>query len=175
MDNLSEQELTRVLTYAGFVLVAFELTKSLIVNPIKSFYKDTIFTGMPFKSYKEDVLSRHKNEFEACLLYLRDFMKVIDSDDVLAIQALREHRNELAHDLPNKLCVIEIQSYESLFEKAKIALFKLSNHNTYIENGADPRFKNKGINWDTLKGPEYLLFEEVLDKVKVLQLDKSGV
>ena len=172
MDNISEQELTRVLTYAGFVLVAFELTKSLIVNPIKSFYKDITFTGMPFKSYKEDVLSRHNNEFEACLLYLRDFMKVIDSDDVLAIQALREHRNELAHDLPNKLCVIEIQSYESLFEKAKIALFKLSNHNTYIEIGADPRFKNKGINWDILKGPEYLLFEEVLDKVKFLQLDK---
>jgi len=72
--NLTEEELTRSLAYAGFILMAFELVKSLIVNPIKVFYLDTTFgDSMPFKTYKEDVLSRHKNEFEACLLYLRDF------------------------------------------------------------------------------------------------------
>ncbi|MEA1899603.1 MAG: hypothetical protein U9N47_02365 [Thermodesulfobacteriota bacterium] len=174
IDNLSEERLTRVLAYAGLVLVAFELVKSLIVNPIKLFYMDTTFSGMPFKSYEEDVQSRHKNQFEACLLYLRDFMEVINSEDVLTIQSLRKHRNELAHNLPNKLHDIEIQNYVPLLEKANKALFKLSNHNTYIEIGADPKFKNKGINWDTLKGPEYLLFEEVLNKVKILQTDKSG-
>lgn len=174
IDNLSEERLTRVLAYAGLVLVAFELVKSLIVNPIKLFYMDTTFSGTPFKSYEEDVLSRHKNQFEACLLYLRDFMEVIDSEDVLTIQSLRKHRNELAHNLPNKLHDIEIQNYVPLLEKANKALFKLSNHSTYIEIGADPRFKNKGINWDTLKGSEYLLFEEVLNKVKILQTDNSG-
>ncbi len=101
------------------------------------------------------------------------FDEVIDSEDMLAIQSLRMHRNDLAHDLPSRLCDIKIQNYESLFEKAKNALFKLSNHNTYVEIGADPRFKNKGINWDTLKGPEFLLFEEVLNKVKILQIDKD--
>jgi len=38
-------------------------------------------------------------EFQACLLYLRDFMKAIDSKDVLTIQGLRKHRNDLAHGL----------------------------------------------------------------------------
>ena len=55
-----------------------------------------------------------------------------------------------------------------LLEKADRALFKLSNHQTYMEIGSDPAFQNKGINWDTLKGHEYVLFEEVLKKVKLL-------
>jgi hypothetical protein len=115
VENLTEEELTRALAYAGFILVAFELVKSLIVKPIKAFYAGVTFgNGLPFKSYEHDVLSRHKNEFEACLLYLRDFMRAIDSDDLLAIQGLRKHRNDLAHDLVNKLHDLEIESYMPL-------------------------------------------------------------
>ncbi len=86
--DFTEEELTRLLSYAGFVLIAFELVKSLIVNPIKAFYANTTFgAGMPFNSHEEDVLSRHKDQFEACLLYLKDFMQAIDSEDVLTIAA----------------------------------------------------------------------------------------
>lgn len=170
VESLTEEELTLMLSYAGFILVAFELVKSLIVNPIKAFYADITFSeGIPFKSYEEDVLSRHKNQFEACLLYLRDFMQSIDSEDVMTIQALRKHRNDLAHDLPNMLHNINIENHLLLLEKTDKALFKLSNYRTYMEIGSDPEFQNKGINWDTIKGPEYELFEEVLDKVKILQ------
>jgi|SRR5208283_1502425 len=169
IDNLTDEELTRVLTYAGFILVAFELVKSLIVKPIKCFYSNMMFgKGMPFKSYEEDVLSRHKNEFEACLLYLRDFMKAINSEDVLAIQGLRIHRNDLAHDMVNRLHVIEIENYIPLLEKVDRALFNLSKYRTYMEIGAHPEFQNKGIDWETVKGHEYLIFEEVLNKVKIL-------
>lgn len=168
--NLTEEELRRVLAYAGLILVAFELVKNLIVKPIKVFYSDgNLGKGMPFKSYEEDVLSRHRNEFEASLLYLRDFMKAIDSEDLLAIQALRKHRNDLAHDLANKLHDLEIESYVPLVEKANKALFKLSNYRTCMEIGADPKFQNKGIDWARVKGQEYMLFEEVLNKVKVLR------
>jgi hypothetical protein len=167
--ELTEEDLTRSLAYAGFVLVAYELVKSLIVGPIKAFYSNITFgPGMPFKTYESDVLSRHKNEFEACLLYLRDFMKVIDSDDLLAIQGLRKHRNDLAHDLVERLSQLDIAEYWPLLEKADRALFKLSNHQTYMEIGSDPAFQNKGINWDTVKGHEYVLFEEVLRKVRLL-------
>jgi len=172
IENLPEEELTRVLAYAGLILVAFELVKGLIVNPIKLFYSDVIFGDeMPFKSYEEDVLSRHQNEFEACLLYLRDFMKAIDSEDLLAIQVLRKHRNDLAHNLVNKLHELEIESYVPMLENANEALFKLSNCRAYMEIGADPEFQNKSIDWATLKGNEYILFEAVLNKVRVLQRD----
>ncbi len=62
------------------------------MGPIKAFYADMAFgQGMPFKTYQEDVRARHKNEFEACLLYLRDFMEALDVDDVKTIQELRTH------------------------------------------------------------------------------------
>src|SRR6185437_10100986 len=172
LDRLTKDELTRVLAYAGLVLVAFELVKGLIVNPIKVFYRNVTFgEGMPFKSYEHDVMSRHRNEFEACLLYLRDFMKAIDVDDMQAIQELRQHRNQLAHDLANRLYMIDIKHYAALLERANRALFKLSNYRMYIEIGSDPAFKNLGIDWNTAEGPEYALFKEVLSKVWLLQGD----
>ena len=167
--GLSEDDLTKSLAYAGFVLLAYELVRSLIVDPIRFFYRDTTFNSGPFRSYKSDVLSRNKNEFEACLLYLRDFMEAIDSDDFLAIQGLRKHRNDLAHDLPSLLNGLDIKSYAPLLEKAAKALFKLSNCRTYIEIGHDPEFQDKGIDWGTVYGTEYMIFREVVEKVKILQ------
>lgn len=167
--GLSENELTKSLAYAGFVLLAFELVKSLIVGPIKLFYRDTTFSSGPFKSYEIDVKSRHKNEFEACLLYLRDFMQAIDSDDMLAIQGLRKHRNDFAHNLPGELKKLDVDCYAPLLEKADKALFKLSNYRTYMEIGHDPEFQNRGINWNTVYGTEYMILKEVVEKVKILQ------
>lgn len=167
--GISADDLTRSLAYAGFVLLAYELVKSLIVDPIKLFYRDTTFSSGPFTSYELDVRSRHKNEFEACLLYLRDFMQAIDSDDFQSIQGLRMHRNDLAHDLPAKLKRLDVDSYAPLLEKTDKALFKLSNYRTYMEIGHDPEFQGRGINWDTVYGTEYMIFKEVVDKVKILQ------
>jgi len=174
IENLTEEELTRNLTYAGFILVEFELLKSMIVNPIKMFYQDTTFgKEMPFTSYEEDVSTRHKNQFEACLLYLRDFMEVINSEDVLTIQALRKHRNDLAHNLPSMLSKLNVKDHFPLLEKIDKALFKLSNYRTYMEIGSDPEFQNRGIDWNTIKGPEYVLFEAVLSKLRILQDHKK--
>lgn len=45
----TNEDLMDFLTYAGLVLVAFELIKSLIVKPIKAFYAHTTFgPGMTF-------------------------------------------------------------------------------------------------------------------------------
>jgi len=165
LEDLSSEEVTQKLTYIGFILIAFELVKSLIISPIRRFYHNTTFSDNPyFHSYEQDVLLRHKNEFEACLLYLRDFMKAIDEEDFKAIQELREHRNMFAHNIVKELVNINLADYSPLFEKIKKALFKLSRHQTFIEIGADPEFKD--IDWNTLKGPEYILFEEIVDKIK---------
>jgi hypothetical protein len=167
---LKKEELTKVLSHAGLVLVSFELVKGLIVSPIRAFYNNMNFgDGLPFKSYEQDVLSRHKNEFEACLLYLRDFMQAIDESDMAAIQALREHRNHVAHDLVGQLHELEIERYAPLLEAAGSALFKLSNHRVFMEIGSDPAFQGKGIDWDTVKGSEYLLFEQILGHVREAQ------
>ncbi len=128
----------------------------------------------PFKSYEEDVRARHSNEFEACLLYLRDFMGAIDSADMPTIQALRKHRNDLAHDLVGRLPNLRIDGYRLLFENVDRTLFKLSNYRTRMEIGADPELQSIGIDWETLKGHEYSLFEKVLEKVKLFSLKRNG-
>lgn len=111
----------------------------MIVGPIRLIYEDTTFgPGMPFKTYDEDVRARHKSEFEACLLYLRDFMKAIDDADFNAIQELRRHRDDLAHNLVHKLPVLRLSEYESLWARVDRAIFKLSNHCAFVEIGADP-------------------------------------
>jgi len=146
----------------------------MIVKPIKTFYAHTTFHGRPFKTYEEDVLSRHKNEFEACLFYLRDFMEAIDSADVLTIQGLRKHRNDLAHDLVDRLSNLKIEDHQSLFINVDRTLFKLSNYRARMEIGADPEVQELGIDWETAKGHEYLLFEDVVEKVKLLSLKRNG-
>ncbi|MCF8824634.1 hypothetical protein [Xanthomonas campestris] len=170
VEQTTETELTDVLAYAGLVLVAFELVKSLVIRPIKNFYTGITFAhGMSFVSYEQDVLVRHNNEFEACLLYLRDFMYAIDSDDLHAIQGLRKHRNDIAHDLPNRLESLKVEDYAQLLKALDKALFKLSNHNAYIEIGSDPKIQAMNIEWDTVQGHEYILFRALLDKVHRLK------
>jgi|GEM_PF-3403939 len=121
---------------------------------------------MPFKTYDEDVRSRHRNEFEACLLYLRDFVDGLDADDVDTIQELREHRNNLAHNLARKLPILRLGEYRALWDKVDRTLFKLSNYRVRMGIGADPEFR--GIDWEIVKGGEYLLFERVVESVKLL-------
>ena len=170
-DELTPDILVQRLTYAGFVLVAYELVKSMIIGPIRMFYADTTFgEGMPFTTYAEDVRARHENEFEACLLYLSDFM---EANDVSTIQSLRKHRNDLAHNLAGKLPTIDFGESQALWDEVDRTIFKLSNYRAYIESGADPEFR--GIDWASARGGEYLLFEQVVGSVKLLnkQIDAS--
>jgi hypothetical protein len=147
-------------------------TAGLVIKPIKSFYNSVTFgEGMLFKSYEFDVRSRHKYEIEACLLYLKDFMRAIDAEDVSAIQELREHRNEMAHELTQLIQFNPIRKLDLLINVDK-ALFKLSNHNTYMEIGSDPKYKC--IDWETAYGPEYALFKLIVENVGSLKFINRG-
>jgi hypothetical protein len=174
-QDLPPEALARGLAYAGFVLVGYELVKDMIVGPIKLFYRDTTFgQGMPFKTYDEDVRARHKNEFEACLLYLRDFMEAVDDADFDVIQELRNHRNDLAHGLVRRLPILRVGEHQSLWERVDRTIFKLSNYRTRMEIGADPEFQALGIDWETVTGGEYLLFQKVVESVKLLNETFDG-
>lgn len=165
--DMDEDELTQALAYAGYILLAFELVKSLVVEPVKQFYSHSTFgVDMPFKSYDSDVAFRNKNEFEACLLYLRDFIEAIDSIDLFAIQKLRQHRNDLAHNLPAMLPKLCVKENRKLLDDVHKALFKLSNYEAYKQVGSEPALQ--GVDWNTAKGHEYLILEAVISKAKLL-------
>ena len=93
-------------------------------------------------------------------------MEAIDDRDFTTIQELRKHRNDLAHNLANRLEDLEIENYHTLFEDVRRTLFRLSNYRAYIEIGSDPEFK--GINWETVKGHEYLLYEKIIQEMEKL-------
>ncbi len=60
-------------------------------------------------------------------------MKALDGDDVSTIQSLREHRNDLAHNLTKKLSIVDFGESQSLWDKVDRTIFKLSNHRAYVE------------------------------------------
>jgi len=156
------------LMHAGLVLVAHELVKSMIVNPIKVFYERVVFRGNgPFRTYEHDVLSRDAREYRACLLYLRDFMCVLDDDDLQCVEDLRSHRHLVAHELPRLVSGFCNDGYLVLIERVDATLFKLSNHRAYMELGADP--VSEGWDWPRVWGNEYILFTEVLSQVRSMR------
>lgn len=100
------------------------------------------------------------------------FHECIDDADFKAIQALRGHRDDLAHNLVHRLPVLRSVDYELLWNSVDRAIFKLSNHRAFMEIGADPEFQ--GIAWGTAKGGEYLLFEKAVEGVRLLGEQSRG-
>lgn len=170
VETLSPAAVSTALIYAGLFLVAHELIKKLVVAPVKHFYENTTFgPGMPFTTYDDDVLSRHKHVFEASLLYLRDHVKVLTAEQVAAIQQVRKHRNVLAHKLSSRIGSLDPVENERLLTAARDALFRLSNHWTYVEIGCEPELASSDIDWTQVYGEDLELLDCVIEKTRDLR------
>jgi hypothetical protein len=169
-SKLPPDDLNRNLVYAGLFLLAFELVRDLVTDRVRGFYADVTFgPGMPFRSYEKDVLSLHKNVFEASLLYLRDHFEAIRLEDIVAIQSLRKHRNDLAHRLPQLIAEMDPAENERLLIEARESLFRLSNFWTYIDIGSDPEFTSLDIDWTTVAGGDLMLLDQIIDQTRSLR------
>ena len=158
---------------AGAATLAQVLLQALVVDSVKPFYDRTTFSAaestehMTFQSFEADVLWRHKSEFDACLLYLRDFMNVIDKNDVQSVQDFGVLYVESNQNLRNNISALNFDSLKKALIRMDRAIFKLSNHRLYVEIGSDPDFK--GIDWSTQKGSEYVLFEGAINAIHLLE------
>jgi hypothetical protein len=76
------------------------------------------------QDYDEKVRARHTNELGACLVYLRDFMEAIDDAGFNAIQELRKHSDDPAHNLVDRLPVLRLGEYQSLWKRLDGAIFQ---------------------------------------------------
>ena len=94
------------LIVAGLYLVAFELLQASIVDRLSAFFAtEVVFTesgrlkGKPSDGYVSNVLSLDpKHPFNAsCLWLVRN--GVISEEECLEVNAIRQHRNEVAHEL----------------------------------------------------------------------------
>lgn len=88
---------------ASLYLTAYESLKNAVIDQVKDFF----WTGFSQeegdrydKQYQEKVLSRNKKAFQASLLWFQE-MGAIDEADLEIARTISDHRNEIAHELPN--------------------------------------------------------------------------
>lgn len=101
------QVLQHNLIVASLYLVAFELLQTSIVDRPGAFFASEVkltdsgrIKGKPTARYTANVLSLDpKHPFNASCLWLVS-MGAISEDERLQIEAIRRHRNEVAHELP---------------------------------------------------------------------------
>jgi hypothetical protein len=79
---------------------AFEMFKDRVMEKPKTFFSNGFDqNGLILDDrYKVEVLSKNKNRLYASLLWFKE-MGAIDDPDIQAFDAVRKHRNEVAHEL----------------------------------------------------------------------------
>jgi hypothetical protein len=106
---LDPEKLKSNLILGAIYLIAYETLKySVIINHVKGLYLLSLPpTPEEKERYKKRVLKHStKGEFNACCLWLlRE--GAIDNNDLLKIESIRKHRNEIAHELPKFISSIE--------------------------------------------------------------------
>jgi hypothetical protein len=100
LEKIFNREMVRAnLISASLYLLAYEILKYAIVDRSKSFLSSG--TAAETKEYKA-ARSLHEYELQAFCLWLKD-SGAIDEQDIIAIQAIRKQRNDLAHYLTEHL------------------------------------------------------------------------
>lgn len=107
---LNPPTLRENLIRASLFLTAWETLKSAVVDHVKGFFAvgwdDAGEHASP--EYQAKVLSLDKSPLTASLLWFKQMGAITDTDIAL-VDRLRQHRNELAHDLPKFLATVEYE------------------------------------------------------------------
>ena len=100
-DLLTPAVMQERLISVSLYITAFEMLKDSIVGRLKDFYcigftQDGVTTS---PDYKNKVLSLNKSPTYASLAWLQH-AQVIDQDDIVVFERVKDLRNTLAHELP---------------------------------------------------------------------------
>ncbi|MFO0799103.1 MAG: hypothetical protein U0804_16670 [Gemmataceae bacterium] len=101
---LNPESLRGNLIAASIYLAAFEVLQSSVIDRIRGFFSNDFKDGKPLESedYRSHCLALAKSPFRASLLWLKK-MSAISDDDIALVDRIREHRNAIAHNLPEFL------------------------------------------------------------------------
>lgn len=125
--------------------------------------------------YKNHVLSRHKELLTASCLWLQDF-GVIGAKDLEAIEQIRVHRNEIAHELPHFI-VDESRNVDvSHFSIIRDLVTRIDTwwiREVHLTINADLNSNPDHIT-EVKSGPMMLL-DYLLDVVSEIQIDRGTV
>ncbi len=95
---------------ASIFLTAYEMLRASVIDRIRDFFTHGFDESgwVISDEYKTKVLALDKSPLRASLLWLKG-MSAIDDADMANVDAVREHRNELAHDLPKFLGTVDAE------------------------------------------------------------------
>jgi hypothetical protein len=151
------------LIVAGLYLVGYELLKGTVIDRLRGFYSGAGIDGAPDERHAEKVVALcPKDLFRAsCLWFLEQ--GAINDADVAEIEAIRDHRNALAHELPSFIADADRQLEASRLERirslvAKIDLWWVRE----IEIPLNPDFDGRDIPDDEIGLPLVAFFDMVL-------------
>lgn len=139
---LDPDDLKANLVRVSVYLASYELLKATVVEKPRWFLSiGHSAVGKDSPEYRTKVLAlHHKDRFHASCLWFRK-MEAIDDDDLKVIEQIREHRNDIAHELPKYLAesrfAVNMQLLDSIhFMVGKIERWWIRK----IEMGVNPDF-----------------------------------
>jgi hypothetical protein len=109
---LNPESLKSNLITASIFLAAYETLKASVIDRIRNFftYEFDENGGVVSEDYESEVLSldtnKNKSPLRASLLWLKQ-RSVISATDIELVDNIRNHRNELAHNLPEFLTTVD--------------------------------------------------------------------
>lgn len=163
---LDPQSLRSNLIACSLFIVAWETFSNAVIDYLHSFYHlaHDSDDGPIAQAYQARVLDRHKSRLTASLLWFQE-MGAIDQKDLELVDRIRQHRNELAHELPKYLCTADASVDTALFNElieltAKIGRWWVLE----VEVPTNPDFDNQEIDALGVQSGE-MWFLELLLKI----------
>lgn len=147
---LNSQNLRSNLISASMYLTAWESLESAVIDQLRGFYsigyeEDDWVCG---ERYRSQVLVRHKSPFRASLLWFLE-MNAVNQEDLEIADRIREHRNEIAHRLPEFIFSTEKQIDLELFRSLIALVAKVDKWwIREIEVPTNPDFDNAELTED---------------------------
>lgn len=160
-EKLSHESMTRTLVRAGMLLSAYELIKLQVIDGVRDFF----WTGQVDDDgnreydpdYEMDVRARDKSLFKASCSWLVE-MDALTQDQASALEDIRAHRNEIAHELPKILIDPDFEVNVGVLADATICLRRLDVFWGRISMDTDPQWDSTDVeDKDIWSGPSLLM------------------
>ncbi|MBU1700913.1 MAG: hypothetical protein KJ970_13755 [Candidatus Eisenbacteria bacterium] len=166
-EKLSPTSVRKNLHNASLFLSAYELLKSQVINEVRGFFLLKSKDGRLVYSekYKEDVLDRSKSLLEASSLWLVD-RGAITKIQVEEILEIREHRNAIAHKLPNYLFVPDTEIKMTLLMKTRQCIDQIGRFWAQISIDSTPEYDNKGVKPEDIKTGASIAIDFIMDVIE---------
>ena len=165
------------LVKAGLFLAAWELLKAEIQTKVREFFWQGFDqTGPKYSpSYQTEVVARHKSLFEASLVWLVAGND-LSEDQTPRVRLLRDHRNEVAHELPKMLLEPGRDVDIALIREMRELIRTLGRFWGRIEIDIDPDLAGKQIADSDIQSGILLLMNHLVEAIEATaETDSAGV